>query len=159
MVSSWLSVSVDESGWDDFGDTVGADADLPAAILRPVAGFAQIVVMRTQQHQIRQAGGAAVLPGLDVVGVTIGRCPVAAREDASSVAGWSAIGSVSVGTSLTLVTVIVKRSETDNRPSEAVNLIAMLPTSPLAGVPENVRVAASKESQAGRVLPSSSVAA
>ena len=87
LVSSGLSVSVDESGWDDLGDTVGTDPDLPAAIFRPVTGFTQIVMMRTQQHQIRQARRATSLPGLDVVGVTIGRRPVTAREDTSLVAG------------------------------------------------------------------------
>ena len=43
--------------------------------------------------------------------------------------------------------------------SVAETLTAMTPTSPLTGVPLNVRVAASKLSQAGNALPFDSVAA
>ena len=51
-------------------------------------------------------------------------------------------------------------SETDALPpSVAVTFTAMLPTSPFAGVPENVRVAASKPSQLGSGDPFDSVAA
>jgi len=43
-------------------------------------------------------------------------------------------------------------------PSVAVTLMLSVPTSPLAGVPDKVRVLASKESHDGSALPSASVA-
>ena len=65
-----------------------------------------------------------------------------------------------VGASLVLVTVILNVSVTVALPgSVAVTLTAMTPTSPLTGVPLNVRVAASKLSQAGNALPFDNVAA
>ena len=66
---------------------------------------------------------------------------------------------MSVGASLVLVTVSVKLSSTDRLPrSAALTLTLIVPTSPLAGVPLKVRVAALKLSQVGSALPSASVA-
>ena len=64
------------------------------------------------------------------------------------------------GASLVLATTISKVSETEAlEPSVAVTLTESVPTSPFAGAPENVRVAASNESQLGRAFPLGSVAA
>ena len=68
-------------------------------------------------------------------------------------------GTVFTGASLVLPTMMLNVSEADALlVSVAVTFTATVPTSPLAGVPENVRVAASKPSQDGSVLPSDSVA-
>ena len=63
-----------------------------------------------------------------------------------------------VGASLVLVTVILKVSETEAVPSLAVTFTAMVPTSELVGVPENVRVEVLKESHDGREDPFDKVA-
>ncbi len=69
----------------------------------------------------------------------------------SSVALWSAIGMATVGASLVLATVSTNWSSTKAaEPSVARTVIVTGPTSAFAGVPEKVRVAASKLSQAGR---------
>ena len=63
-----------------------------------------------------------------------------------------------VGASFVLVTVILKVSETVAEPSLAVTFTAIVPTSELVGVPENVRVEALNESQEGREDPLDKVA-
>ena len=69
---------------------------------------------------------------------------------ASSVAFWSAMAFATVGASLVLATVRWKVSSTDAAVAVvAVTLTEIVPTSPFAGVPEKVRVAALKVSQAG----------
>ena len=78
----------------------------------------------------------------------------------SSVAAWSAIGSASVGASLALPTASVKLPlACAPAPSVAVTLMSIAPTSPLAGMPLKVRVAALKDSQPGSAVPSAFVAA
>ena len=78
----------------------------------------------------------------------------------SSVAAWPAIGSASVGASLALATVSAKLPlACAPARSVTVTLMAIAPTSPLAGVPLNVRVAALKDSQPGSAVPSACVAA
>ena len=64
-----------------------------------------------------------------------------------------------MGASLTLVTVMLKVSETVAVPSLAVTLTAIVPKSLLVGVPEKVRFEALKESQEGSEEPFESVAA
>ena len=63
-----------------------------------------------------------------------------------------------MGASLTGVTVRVKVSETLRELSLAVTLKSREPLKFCGGVPEKVRVAASKESQPGRAAPLASVA-
>ena len=64
-----------------------------------------------------------------------------------------------LGASLVFATVILNVSEpVALLPSVAVTLTATTPTFALSGVPLNVRVSASKESQDGKALPSESVA-
>src|SRR6185503_8462428 len=77
----------------------------------------------------------------------------------SSVLAWSAMTAEATGPSLVLATVTVKSWEAVAPAlSVAVTRIWSAPTSPLSGVPENVLVAGSKLSQAGRALPSVRVA-
>ena len=65
---------------------------------------------------------------------------------------------VIVGASFVLVTVILKISNVEAPAlSVAVSLIEIVPTSPLVGVPLNVRVPLLKDSQEGRLEPSESV--
>ena len=63
-----------------------------------------------------------------------------------------------VGASLLLATVMAKVSLAERLPSEVVTVTLTVPTSPLRGVPETVRVAALKLSQLGRALPLARVA-
>ena len=70
----------------------------------------------------------------------------------------SAIAFATVGASFTLVTVMLKVSETVAEPSLAVTFTLMVPTSELVGVPEKVRVEVLKESQEGSEEPFDRVA-
>ena len=47
----------------------------------------QVVVVLAQQTQVRQRGGATLLPRDDVMGVTVSGWPVAAREHTALVPG------------------------------------------------------------------------
>ncbi|MFT4217003.1 MAG: hypothetical protein QM619_07420, partial [Micropruina sp.] len=75
---------VDVAGWDDLGNTVGGDSDLPLEFgCSFLVGFEQIVVVFAQQAQVVQCCRPFVGPGDDVVGVTISGWAVAAGEDAA----------------------------------------------------------------------------
>ena len=88
LVSPWSPMLIRVTGWDYFGDSVGADSDLPLQIRRPSSiWFDQVVVVFAQQTQVGQRGGATLLPRDDVMGVAIGCWPVAAREYTAAVAG------------------------------------------------------------------------
>ena len=63
-----------------------------------------------------------------------------------------------VAASLVLETVIAKVSLAERFPSEAETVTLIVPTSPLRGVPEKLRVAELKLSQLGRGDPSARVA-
>ena len=77
----------------------------------------------------------------------------------SSVAVWSAIGLARVGASLMLATVTLKVSKASAPAlSVTVTTTSRVPTSPLAGVPVKVRVAASNFSHAGKAAPLASLA-
>ena len=52
MMNPWTSLGVDVEGWDDFGDSVVAESDVPSEVLQPVAGFDDPVVMPARQYQI-----------------------------------------------------------------------------------------------------------
>ena len=79
---------IDVSGWNDFSDSIIADSDGPLQIRRSSSvGFDQVVVVLAHQAQVRQRGGATVLPRDDVMGVAIGGWPVAAGEHTALVAG------------------------------------------------------------------------
>jgi len=43
------------------------------------------MMVRAEEHQVVQVGGAAVVPGHDVVAVTVPRRPIAAGERAATV--------------------------------------------------------------------------
>ena len=77
----------------------------------------------------------------------------------SSVAVWSPMALASVGASLLFSTVTLKVSET-SLPALSVAVICTSrdPTSPLAGVPEKVRVVPSNVSHGGSALPLASFA-
>ena len=80
-MASWSSMFVDESWWNHFRDSIGRDLDLPLQLRCPFRiWLQQIVVMFTQQTQIRQRCVTTVSPRLDVVGVAIGSGPVATRK-------------------------------------------------------------------------------
>ncbi|MGB7963829.1 MAG: NAD(P)-binding domain-containing protein [Propionicimonas sp.] len=53
-VESWLLVGVDSSGWDDFGDAVGAVSDVPAVGRRVGSGFDDAVVVWADEYQAGQ---------------------------------------------------------------------------------------------------------
>ncbi len=64
-----------------------------------------------------------------------------------------------VGVSLVLATVMSNVSDAEAvDPSVAVTFTDIVPTSSFSGVPENVRVVASNDSQLGRAFPLGSVA-
>jgi hypothetical protein len=77
----------------------------------------------------------------------------------SSAVAWSARTRLATGASFVLVTSSVKvRAAEAPFVSVAVTRRVMVPTSSFSGVPENVWVAASNESQAGSGLPLAKVA-
>jgi len=63
VVAPGFSVFVEEAWWQEFGQAVGGDADLPPGTMQ------QPVMQRTQQHQVAQVRGTAISPVADVVTV------------------------------------------------------------------------------------------
>lgn len=78
-VSAGCLLPVDVGGWEEFGESVGGDADLP------VVSVDEPVVVATQQCRIVQGRNAAVGPVFDVVPVAPAGRAVAAGEGASAV--------------------------------------------------------------------------
>jgi hypothetical protein len=67
-------------GWDEPGVAVGAEVDLPAAVVN--GG----VVQSAEQHPVIQTGDTAAVPRLNVVGVAPGHGPAAAGVCAATIA-------------------------------------------------------------------------
>ncbi len=65
--------------WDEPGVAVGAEVDLPAAVVD------RGVVVSAEQHTVVDAGVPPAVPGSDVVGVAPGHRPAAAGECAAPV--------------------------------------------------------------------------
>ena len=74
VVASGFSAPVDERWWEEFGEAVGGDADVPAGAVQ------ESVVVGAHQDQVGEVGGAAVCPVPDVVTLAVPWWPMAARE-------------------------------------------------------------------------------
>ena len=70
---------VDVGGWDEVGLVVGSDS------YGPVAVVSQLVVVAAEGDGVVLVGGAAVLPGLDVVDVGVAGWSFAAGEGAATI--------------------------------------------------------------------------
>ena len=107
----------------------------------PSASVAERVRLSPTSTSLKLAGGTVKL------------------KPASSLVVWSAMVTETTGASLTLATLTLKSWEAvAPEVSVAVTRMVRAPTSSFSGVPENVWVAASKLSHAGKGLPSASVA-
>lgn len=88
-VEAWFLVGVDASGWDGVGESVVAEADLPAVAWvfgGVAAGFDDAVVVGAGEYEVRECCDAACPPGLEVVCFAGAWGLVAAGEDAALVA-------------------------------------------------------------------------
>ena len=79
------AVGIEASRWEQLGDSVGAQTQLPLVSVGSLRGFDQSVMVMAQQREIAQRCRCAAPPGLDVMGFAAVRPDVAAGEHAPAV--------------------------------------------------------------------------
>jgi hypothetical protein len=80
LVAARVAVRIEPGGWQEFGQPVSGEADLPSVVVDLP------VVVPAEQHRVVEVGPAAVCPMVDVVGVAPAGRAVAAGEGAATVA-------------------------------------------------------------------------
>ena len=79
-VAAGLLLRVDVGGWDEFGEAVGGDPDLPLAVVDDA------VMMSTQEDGVVEVGGSVVEPAAYVMAGAPPAGTIAGRKGAAAVA-------------------------------------------------------------------------